>query len=457
MLAPNADLASRNRPARTSQRLASIDALRGLVVLLLVPDVYGGFSFYAMAKADPGSQFWAVLAGLTTHVPWSGASLWDMIMPTFVFLVGVSLALSTTHRINAGDTPAKLLGHAALRSLTLVVLGMVLQLRPANWIEWSLPYVLLATGLPWSRWLSGRGVDALSVQRADRIRTLEAVLSAAVVLSVGFWVATHLERLGNYDFDEILVMIGLAYLPTHLLAGRGLMAPARNAVIVLAAWALAFLAYSPPPEIAPVGEIYTGLLGHWNNGTNVAAALDRWFMNQLPRSSPYVGNAHGYQSLQFVPLIAQMLAGVVVGRLMLGGAQRPALRGQLLKGAALGLALSALLAVTISPLVKSLWTPSWAVFSTSVCVIALAALMGADHRQGRSWWVSAVTVLGSNTMLLYTISVHDRWRLTLFWERVLGQALTANPLRPVLESVLVLVWLWALAYALHRSRLHLRI
>jgi predicted acyltransferase len=75
-------------------RIAAVDALRGLAILLLVPDVYGGFSFYIMARQQPDSVQWSALATQFTHVAWRGVALWDLIMPVFVFVVGVSMALS---------------------------------------------------------------------------------------------------------------------------------------------------------------------------------------------------------------------------------------------------------------------------------------------------------------------------------------------------------------------------
>jgi predicted acyltransferase len=123
----------------------------------------------------------------------------------------------------------------------------------------------------------------------------------------------------------------------------------------------------------------------------------------------------------------------------------------------LGLLASGLLSVTVAPLVKSLWTPSWAVFSSSLCLLALTFVMGVYRAPSRSWLLRSLAVLGSNAMLLYVISVHDRWRLTLLWQKLLGPALTASALRPVLESLLVLLSLWAFAYALDRGRVRLRL
>ena len=435
------------------ERIVAVDALRGLVILLLVPDVYSGFAVDEMAKREPGSRLWSTLAAQFTHVAWSGASLWDLIMPMFVFLVGVSMALSIERRRQQGDTPARMLSYAALRSVALIVLGMSLLVRPTTRFELLMPYLVLATGLPWSRWLA-RGVGSV---RGPRTLALDLAPPVVVVAATGVWLVLHMERLGDYDFDQILVLLGLAFFPAFLLAGYGLRSPACRALLILAAWGAAFLLYSPPPGAVSVGESFQGLLGHWNNGTNLAAAFDRWFLNLLPRSAQYVGNAHGYHTLQFVPLVAQMLAGVVVGRILWQRPQSRTLAARFFAAGVVGLVLSGLLSATLAPLVKSLWTPSWALFSTSLCVLALAGVMWVFNPSGRSWLLRPLAVLGGNAVLLYVISIHDRWRLTLFWQRCIGPNLSTSSVRPVLESVLVLLFLWMLAYVLDRGRIHVRI
>ena len=69
-------------------RLTSIDAYRGLVMLLMMGEV---LSFRRVAQALPDSGFWKFLNWHQSHVNWVGASLHDLIQPSFSFLVGVAL------------------------------------------------------------------------------------------------------------------------------------------------------------------------------------------------------------------------------------------------------------------------------------------------------------------------------------------------------------------------------
>ena len=51
-------------------------------MLLLVSDTRGGFSFYEMARRFPDDPTWRALSAQFSHVVWSGAALWDLIMPS---------------------------------------------------------------------------------------------------------------------------------------------------------------------------------------------------------------------------------------------------------------------------------------------------------------------------------------------------------------------------------------
>lgn len=75
-------------PASATTRLASVDAYRGFVMLLMMGEV---LRFCSVAKALPESGFWQFLCHHQSHVDWVGCSLHDMIQPSFSFLVGVAL------------------------------------------------------------------------------------------------------------------------------------------------------------------------------------------------------------------------------------------------------------------------------------------------------------------------------------------------------------------------------
>jgi hypothetical protein len=56
----------------------SIDAFRGFVMFLMLAEV---MRLRTLPTAFLASRFWAVVAFNTTHVPWQGCSLHDLIQP----------------------------------------------------------------------------------------------------------------------------------------------------------------------------------------------------------------------------------------------------------------------------------------------------------------------------------------------------------------------------------------
>ena len=79
----------------TNERLASLDAYRGAVMLLLLAEALRTCD---VAAARPGSLPWSFLCYNQSHVPWTGASLHDLIQPSFSFLVGAALPFSLASR-----------------------------------------------------------------------------------------------------------------------------------------------------------------------------------------------------------------------------------------------------------------------------------------------------------------------------------------------------------------------
>ena len=94
-------------------RNVAVDAYRGFVMFLMMAEV---LQLARVAAAYPGSWLINVLAYHQTHVDWAGASLHDLIQPSFSLLVGVALAYSFARRV-AEDGFGKAFAHAAWRSL----------------------------------------------------------------------------------------------------------------------------------------------------------------------------------------------------------------------------------------------------------------------------------------------------------------------------------------------------
>lgn len=97
-------------------RLISLDALRG-------------FTIAAMIVANfPGSEQYVYFT--LRHTKWNGLSFTDLIAPTFLFIVGVSVALAYTKKLTDGSPKGELYRKILIRSLKIFAVGMFLNLIP---------------------------------------------------------------------------------------------------------------------------------------------------------------------------------------------------------------------------------------------------------------------------------------------------------------------------------------
>jgi predicted acyltransferase len=142
-------------PAAAPQRLVAIDLLRGLTVALMI-----------LANNNGGADaFWFL-----QHASWNGFTPTDLVFPTFLFLVGVSIPYSTEARLARGDDRGTLIKHILWRSAILFLFGIVVNNFPLFHLDTmrvygvlqriALCYLVLATAYAYGlRW---RGALALT-------------------------------------------------------------------------------------------------------------------------------------------------------------------------------------------------------------------------------------------------------------------------------------------------------
>jgi heparan-alpha-glucosaminide N-acetyltransferase len=331
-----------NRPVVTTdaarQRLWSLDAFRGAVMLLLVSKIDSAVRAIAEVFPKEGvetgmfpvTNFWSFAKFHTSHMPWIGASLWDMIQPAFMFMVGTAMAFSYAKREEKGQSYWRSLLHAALRSILLILLGVFLRSQGS------------AGGLNWT-------------------------------------------------FEDVVTQIGLGYFFVFLLWKTPTWVKAGAVLAVLAIyWGL--FAFWPLPQdrdfekwipekgAAKQEVILEGFEAHWTKNANPAHYFDRWFMNQFPRPLNSEGkrpaferNGGGYQTLNFIPAAITMLLGLMCGEL-LRGPRKPWAKWAILiaAGAFLTLVGYGLDRAGVCPIVKRIWTPTWTLWSGGVCILILA-------------------------------------------------------------------------------------
>src|SRR5437879_6562919 len=356
------------RRSEASTRLVSMDAFRGLVMVLMLAEV---MRLPEVAQAFPHSLFWRIVGFNTEHVEWQGCSLHDLIQPAFSFLVGVALPFSIASRKMKGQNFGPMLGHAARRALLLIFLGIFLRSLWSPKTYFTFEDTLTQIGL---------GYVFLFLLGFTRPRTQMLTL---VLILIFFWAAFALYPAPGPQFDYTRVGVPQSW-----------------------------------------EHNYTGFLSHWNKNSNLSWAFDVWFLNLFPREQPFVFNEGGWSTLSFIPTLATMILGLLAGEWLKGKTStEQKLRGLVIAGA--GLLLLGLVCqwAGICPIVKRVWTSSYTLYSGGWVVLILAGFYALIEWKGWRRWAFPLVVVGMNSIAVYVMS----WTMTGFF----GDALDRHIGKPM--------------------------
>jgi heparan-alpha-glucosaminide N-acetyltransferase len=385
-------------------RLDSLDALRGGIMLLMAS---GGLGMATLAKEHPDSNLWRWLEKHTEHAPWVGCTLWDLIQPAFMFMVGVALPWSLAKRRERGESVANMWTHAWLRSITLIALTIFLSSAWSPRTQWVFTNVLAQIGLAYP---------------------------------IAFWAAMNTPRAQWLTAGGVLALHWLLF-----------------ALYPTTQTPLEWEAMS-----VPHGEpLLEGFAAHWNKHVNVAARLDQWFLNQFPRETPFVFNQGGYTTLNALPSVATIIFGVLAGQWMRGTQSMQRKAWGLLGVGLLCLVTGTLIdALGWCPIIKRLWTPSWTLLSTGwVCGLMAFFVWLLEIKQWRRLAFPLI-VAGLNPITLYVL-----WQLSAgFIRSNLTRHLHPDLfllLGPAYETMLqrgsVLLVIWLILLWMYRQRCFIRI
>jgi predicted acyltransferase len=114
--------------ATPSRRVLSLDAFRGLVMLSMLLGTMG-------LEKLAGRPVLGFIFTQLNHASWVGFHFEDLILPAFLFIIGVSMAISDDKRRQRGQSGGRRLLHALRRSLVLFALGFLL-----SWLSSGKPY-----------------------------------------------------------------------------------------------------------------------------------------------------------------------------------------------------------------------------------------------------------------------------------------------------------------------------
>ena len=390
---PRDSAAEKPRSGAAPPRLLSLDAYRGFIMLVLAAE---GLGAVQMARKFPDS-IWTPIARQFRHTPWIGGVFWDMIMPAFILMVGVAMPLSFARRRAAGDDRRTQFRHAAMRAGVLVLLGMVLMSQQAKFLN-----VLTQMGL-------GYVFVFLLLDRSFRTQLL-----ALTGILVGYWLLFALYPVPGpgYDFKA---------------------------------------------AATTAAEMQPGFWAHWSKNVNIAADFDRWLLNLFPQDKPFVAYVGSVQTLNFIPAMANMILGVMSGQVLMSARSTRKKLIWLLVAGAICMAIALVVGATICPIVKRIWTPSFALYSGAWTLWMLAAFYWVVDLRGWKAWTYPLVVFGTNSIVIYL--------MTLLWPQWIGKMLRvqlgANAFSgtygPVWEHAAILAVMWIVCWWLYRRKIFIRI
>ena len=388
--------------------MVSLDVFRGIIVAGMI------------LVTDPGT-YDAIYPQLR-HAEWTGATATDMIFPSFLFMVGMSVALSIRARLSRGVSKPHIASRVFYRTVLLFVLGLAINGFPDyNWHLLRLPGIL------------------------QRIAVCY-FCCAMLYLYLNYFGADNADR---------------GKLNNNLLK-PGMVA----AILLLGYWALI--------RLVPVPGIGTGLLDSYGN---LPAYIDRSVIgiNHMWAYGLTPGRGVTYDPegiLSTLPAMASAFIGLMAGEWWLRTSAGPYKKILIFGVSGVILIVASVALATVLPVNKRIWTSSFALISSGVAIILFTVIyFVVDLKQWRKWSVPFL-IFGTNAILAFIISsvittLFDR--ISIFasngkslsiheWGNHLGLSLGLSPVNASLLYALVIVLLnMALVLPLYHKKIFLKI
>jgi heparan-alpha-glucosaminide N-acetyltransferase len=338
----------------SGSRIASIDILRGLTMVVMI--------FVNDLASVQGLPWW------TYHAPrdLDAMTYVDMVFPLFLFMVGMSIPLAVKQRLKKNPSTLGLWKHILLRSLSLLILGLIL----ANAAKGDPARMGISKGL-WALLALGGGILVWSVypgskSRASLLRLLGLVLIAAMFAIFRRTAHGHPAWI-DISYPEILGLIGYTYLSVCILY-----IPTRRWRWAPAAWFVAL----------------TTLCG-------VYTAHHLMFLRHVPLYLWPFGNGA-------MPSIT--MAGILTSSIFLGSGQARPPQWKMVMATLLGvLMLAAGWFLTPLGISKIRATPTWCLYSIAAGILLFTALYWLCDIKKQTRWAFFAHSAGSNTLLTYLL------------------------------------------------------
>ena len=356
-----------------SQRLMSVDALRGFDMFWIIGADSLVYALNGMSKSRPTS----FLAEQLDHAEWAGFHFYDLIFPLFVFIVGVSLVFSLTKSIERAGR-AEALVRVFRRSVLLFAVGIFYSGGfTSPWPDIRLMGVLNRIALAY--FFAGLLFCFFKPR---------ALVAICVGILGGYWAIMTFVPVRDIQ----LTKENLAHLASQagdkqtaaLFEGEGNPSAAKNSPAWVAAEKMFY-------------AMTNRVVGKFEQGLNLANHID---FEYLPgRKYDTFFDPEGY--LSTMPAVATCLLGVFAGMLLrnqsLPGVQKVVwLIGFGIAGVALGWLWGAQF-----PVIKKIWTSSYVLVAGGYSAILLGVFyLIVDVWQARAWCQPFVW-MGMNSITIY--------------------------------------------------------
>jgi predicted acyltransferase len=452
---------------KSGARLVSLDAFRGFIMMMLAANGFGLLAFSRIPEDSPvwevhDREAWNALGWHFDHPKWVSSfnivkvSFWDLIQPSFMFMVGVAMPYSYARRASQGHSRPTLVLHALIRSVVLVLMGVFLSSIGKERTTWVFPNVLCQIGL-------GYFFASLLLNRSRAVQ-----FSALAVILVGCWGWFALNPPpADYDYAAV----GASKEKGEILEGRfAAWSKNANVAFYFDQWLLPKLRSAPVETTQPSAEIPATSENDPPEETAPAGAAEPGWIRRCFFSStePYTPNSGGYTTLNFVPSIGTTLLGILCGQLLMAPSMsRWGKLGILIGGAAVCFGLGVAADMTVCPVVKRIWTPSWVLFSGGYVIGMLALFYLLFDIAPLKLLAFPLVVVGMNSILTYMLGqTMSGWmknsivqvHLAGIIEQVFGpKALDPQWYGPVTMSTTVFLLYWLFLLWLYRQRIFLRI
>jgi predicted acyltransferase len=348
-------------------RLASVDVLRGLTVILMT------------VVNNPGD--WAHVYPPLLHAEWNGCTPTDLVFPTFLFIVGLSTVLANPQRTAREGIYQKNL----TRALRIFCLGLFLSF-------WSRINFGNAEGMAL---LGQRLVFTLlivfllfsSYDSKKQFYVAVAVFIVMLVAAFGGWTDFETVRIPGVlqRIAIVYIVVSLLYLTTGWKTQLVV-----SALLLGTYWALMTLV--PVPGI---GE------ANLTKGTNLAAWLDHYLLPGHLWITSKTWDPEGI--LSTIPAIATGLMGILTGKLLAAPLSKSQ-KALYLLAAGLLLTLSGLIWNIVFPFNKALWTSSYVLFAAGIAQLLLALLYYMIEIRQLTRWTKPFVIFGLNPMFVFFFS-----------------------------------------------------